>query len=149
MLFCSVVGVLLAGSYLAFWMLLDHEVTVQLDRQLLETARPLIADIVTEPNAQDVNRLDISGEFFEVLNSAGQIIQRSKNLAAPIDLQGISASVSEPTFGTAAIGNDHSIRVALIPYHHGSQVSILAVAISTLGTNGVLKSFGKEIWMSQ
>jgi signal transduction histidine kinase len=143
MLFCSVVGVLLAGSYLAFWALLDHEVTVQLDRQLLETARPLIADIVTEPNAKDVNRLDIPGEFFEVLNSTGQIIQRSQNLPAPIDLKAVSPSFSEPKFGTASIGNDHSIRVALIPFRHGSQVSVLAVAISTLGTNGVLESFGK------
>lgn len=142
-LFCSVVGVLLAASYLAFWVLLDHEVTVQLDRQLLETARPLIADIMTEPNAQDVSRLDIPGEFFETLTPDGQIQQRSKNLAAPIDLRGLSPAVSKPTFGTAAIESDASIRVALIPYRHGTQTSILAVAISTQGTNGVLESFGK------
>ena len=67
LLFTTVVGVLLAGSYLAFWGLLAHEVPTQLNRQLLETARPLIADIVTEPNAKDVNRLDIAGEFFELL----------------------------------------------------------------------------------
>jgi len=48
-LFCSLVGVLLAGSYLAFWVLLAHEVSTQINRQLLETARPIIADIVTEP----------------------------------------------------------------------------------------------------
>jgi len=59
LLFTTVVGVLLAGSYLAFWALLAHEIPTQLNRQLVETARPLIADIVTEPNAQDVNRLDI------------------------------------------------------------------------------------------
>lgn len=142
MLFCSVVGVLLAGSYLAFWMLLDHEVTVQLDRQLLETARPLIADIETEPNAKDVNRLDIPGEYFEVLNSDGQILQHSINLPAAINLKGVSRSVSQPTFGSASIGNDNSIRVALIPYRHGSQVSVLAVAISMHGTKGVLEGFG-------
>ena len=142
-LFCSVVGVLLAGSYLAFWMLLDHEVTVQLDRQLLETARPLIADIMSEPNAKDVNRLDIPGEFFEVLNQDGQIFQRSSNLPAPIGLKGISPSIAKPIFGNATVGNDEYMRVALIPYHHNGQTSILAVAISKHGTNGVLESFGK------
>jgi hypothetical protein len=51
--------VLLAGSYLAFWGLLAHEVTAQLNCRLLETARALIADIVTERKEQDVSRLDI------------------------------------------------------------------------------------------
>src|SRR6266478_4590157 len=96
-LFCSVVGVLLAGSYLAFWGLLAHEVSAQINRQLLETARPLIADIITEPNAQDVSRLDIPGEFFELLDSAGRGLQRSRNITAPIDLNGIHFAVSHPT----------------------------------------------------
>src|SRR5438132_10549199 len=46
LLFCTVVGVLLAASYLAFWGLLAHAVHTQLNRQLLETARPIIADMV-------------------------------------------------------------------------------------------------------
>jgi len=142
-LFCSVVGVLLAGSYLAFWGLLAHEVSAQINRQLLETARPLIADIITEPNAQDVSRLDIPGEFFELLDSAGRVLQRSRNTAAPIDLKGMSPVVSQPTFGLAAMGNSESVRIALIPYQQGNQQRVLAVAIPTFGTNRVLDSFGR------
>ena len=63
LMFTSVVGVLLALSYLAFFALLAHEIPAQLNRQLLETGRPLVADIVTEPDAQDIKRLDIPGEF--------------------------------------------------------------------------------------
>src|SRR5256885_9185811 len=111
LLFTTVVGVLLAGSYLAFWGLLAHEVPTQLNRQLLETARPLIADIVTEPNAKDVNRLDIPGEFFELLDSRGRVLQRSRNVTAPIDLNGISPAVSRPTFGIATIGHAQSVRI--------------------------------------
>jgi len=142
-LFCSVVGVLLAGSYLAFWGLLAHEVSAQINRQLLETARPLIADIITEPNAQDVSRLDIPGEFFELLDSAGRVLQRSRNTAAPIDLKGMSPVVSQPTFGLAAMGNSESVRIALIPFEQGNQQRVLAVAIPTFGTNRVLDSFGR------
>ncbi len=142
-LFCSVVGVLLAGSYLAFWGLLAHEVSAQINRQLLETARPLIADIITEPNAQDVSRLDIPGEFFELLDSAGRVLQRSRNTAAPIDLKGMSPVVSQPTFGLAAMGNSESVRIALIPFQQGNQQRVLAVAIPTFGTNRVLDSFGR------
>jgi len=142
-LFCSVVGVLLAGSYLGFWGLLAHEVSAQINRQLLETARPIIADIITEPNAQDVSRLDIPGEFFELLDSAGRVLQHSRNISAPIDLKGISPAVSQPTFGLAAMGNSESVRIALIPFQQGNQQRLLAVAIPTLGTNRVLDSFGR------
>src|SRR5437868_5920278 len=143
LLFTTVVGVLLAGSYIAFWALLAHEVSAQIHRQLRETARPLIADIVTEPNAQDVNRLDIPGEFFEVLDSSGQVIQRSANLTAPINLKGLNSTPSHPSFGIATIGNGQLVHAALIPFLQGSQPRALVVAISTQGTNRVLDSFGK------
>jgi signal transduction histidine kinase len=142
-LFTTVVGVLLATSYLAFWGLLAHEIPTQLNRQLLETARPIIADIVTEPNAQDVNRLDIAGEFFEVMDPNGVVFQHSKNLTTLIDLTGLSPSVLHPTFGIGAIGKVQSVRVALIPFQQGNQRRVLVVAIPTLGTNSVLDSFGR------
>src|SRR5207245_11582066 len=86
-LFCSVVGVLLAASYLAFWGILAHEVSAQINRRLLETARPIIADIITEPNAKDVDRLDIPGEFFELLQPAGQVLQWSSTIASTADMR--------------------------------------------------------------
>ena len=142
-LFSSVVGVLLAGSYVAFWVLLSHEIPTQLNRQLLETARPLIADIVTEPNAQDINRLDIPGEFFELLDATGHVFQRSKNLTTPISLDGINLSFSHPTFGIASMGDAQSVRVALIPFQQANQTRLLMVAIPTLGTNRVFDSFAR------
>src|SRR5256885_14925007 len=90
LLFCTVVGVLLAGSYLAFWGLLAHAVHSQLNRQLLETARPIISDMIAEPDAQDINRLDLPGEFFELLSPNGKVLQQSKNLPVPINLNGRS-----------------------------------------------------------
>jgi two-component system OmpR family sensor kinase len=142
MLFCTVVGVLLAGSYLAFWGLLAHAVHTQLNRQLLETARPIISDMVSEPDAKDVNRLDLPGEFFELLDQKGQVLQQSKNLAGPMKLDGLSLAGSRPTFGIAALENGETVRVALIPFQLGDQARIFAVAIPTFGTNRMLDSFG-------
>ena len=143
LLFTTVVGVLLAGSYLAFWGLLSHEIPTQLNRQLLETSRPLIADIITEPNAQDIKRLDIPGEFFELLDASGGILQSSRNLTTPIALNGMSLPVSRPSFGIATIGNAQTVRVALIPFQQANQLRVLVVAIPTLGTNRVLDTFGR------
>src|SRR5437016_7043071 len=143
LLFCTVVGVLLAGSYLAFWGLLAHAVHTQLNRQLLETARPIISDMVSEPDAKDVDRLDLPGEFFELLDQNGHVLQQSKNLAAPMKLNGLNLSDSRPTFGIAALENGETVRVALIPFRQGNQALIFAVAIPTFGTNRVLDSFGR------
>jgi signal transduction histidine kinase len=142
LLFCTVVGVLLAGSYLAFWGLLSHEVSTQLNRQLVETARPIIADLMTEPSEQDVNRLDFPGEFFELLDPEGHVLQRTKSLAAPIDLKGMSPGVSRPTFGIGATSNREEVRVALIPFQQANHPRLFVVAIPTLGTNTVLENFG-------
>ncbi len=142
LLFCTVVGVLLAGSYLAFWGLLAHTVHTQLNRQLLETARPIISDMVTEPDAKDVNRLDLPGEFFEVLDQNGHVLQQSKNLDAPMKLTGLNLADSQPTFGIASLENGETVRVALIPFQLGNRARIFAVAIPTFGTNRVLDSFG-------
>src|SRR6202022_1313878 len=94
LLFCTVVGILLAASYLAFWGLLAHAVHTQLNRQLLETARPIISDMVSEPDAQDINRLDLPEEFFELLDQNGQVFQQSKNLAGPMKLDGLNLADS-------------------------------------------------------
>jgi hypothetical protein len=141
-LFCTVVGVILAASYLAFWALLAHEVSSQLNRQLQETTRPIVADLIAEPDSQDIDRMDIAGQFFELLDPAGHVLQRSLNLAAPIDLKGISTSISQPTFGFAALSTGEAVRIALIPFQQGTKPLVLAVAIPTFGTNRVVDSFG-------
>src|ERR1700730_8857784 len=141
-LFCTVVGVILGASYLAFWGLLAHEVSTQLNRQLQETTRPIVADLIAEPSSQDINRMDIAGQFFELLDPAGHVLQRSRNLEAPIDLKGLSISISQPTFGIATLGTGESVRIALIPLQQGTKPLVLAVAIPTFGTNRVVDSFG-------
>src|ERR1700732_1519057 len=115
-LFCSVVAGLLAVSYLAFWALLNREVGAQLNRQLLETARPIIADLIAEPNVEDVNNLNIPDEFFELLNADGVVLQRSANLYSPINLRGMNARVTKPTFRGGGLDDGRHVRVALIPF---------------------------------
>lgn len=141
-LFCSVVGVLLAASYLAFWGLLARAIPTQLNRQLLETSRPIIADIASEPNARDVERLDIPGQFFELLDAGGKVLQRSRNLTDAIDLKGLKLNDSHPVFGIGSVGNSESVRVALIPFEQAAGKRLLAVAIPTFGTNRLLDTFG-------
>jgi two-component system, OmpR family, sensor kinase len=144
LLFCSVVGVLLAASYLAFWALLARAIPVQLNRMLLETAQPIISDISSEPNARDVERLDIPGQFFELLDADGNVLQRSKNLSHDIELQGLKLRAASPAFGIGSVGDSESVRVALIPFRQAGpagQQRAMAIAIPTFGTNRLLDTF--------
>src|SRR6266480_1892987 len=142
LLFCTVVGVILAASYLAFWGLLAHAVHTQLNRQLLETARPIISDLVSEPNAKNISRLDLPGEFFELLDQERRVLQRSKNLAAPMKLDGTNRGDSSPAFGRAALDSGETVRVALIPFQQAGQNRVFAGAIPTFVTNRELDKCG-------
>ncbi|HEX3544461.1 MAG TPA: HAMP domain-containing sensor histidine kinase [Candidatus Acidoferrum sp.] len=141
-LFCSVVAGLLAVSYLAFWALLNSEVGAQLNRQLLETARPIIADLIAEPNVEDVNNLNIPDEFFELLNADGVVLQRSANLTSPIKFKSINPRVTEPTFDTGSLDDGRRVRLALIPFRVPTGPRVLAVAIRTSRFGSTLENFG-------
>lgn len=142
-LFGTVVSLLLAASYLAFLGLLAHEIPAQLNRQLEETARPLLADISAEPQAHDVERLDIPGEFFEVLDSHGNVLQKSHNLTAPLNLQPFDPALNHSTYQLLNVDQGQTLRAAIIPFQQAGQVKFLAIAIPTLGTNRVMDSFAK------
>jgi len=145
LLFCTVVSVLLVASYLAFWGLLAHEIPSQLNHQLQENGRLLIADVAAEPEAHDIERLDIPGEFFELLDANGHVLQKSRNLPAPITLLPFDPSASQSTYQVVNIGGDQSVRVAIIPFEQANQKRFLAVAIPTFGTNRVLDTFGRIV----
>jgi signal transduction histidine kinase len=141
-LFCSVVAGLLAVSYLAFWALLNREVSAQLNRQLEETARPVIADLISEPDAEDVNNLNIPDEYFELLQPDGTVLQRSKNLSSPLKLKDIGPEIEKPTFGSGSLPNGRHLRIALIPFQQFREPRVLAVAIRTSRFGSTLENFG-------
>jgi len=146
-LFCSVVAGLLAVSYLAFWALLDREVRAQLNRQLQETARPIIADLIAEPDVEDVNNLNIADEFFELLDSKGTVLQRSKNLPAPLNFSEIDLRVSQPTFGTGDLPDGSHVRMALLPFHQVNESRILVVALKRSRFGSTLENFGSAAFI--
>src|SRR3989475_5657113 len=122
LLFCAVVGVLLAGSHLAIYALLSREVHIQLDRQLQGAARPIIADLVSDPNEEDVNELNLPDEYFELLDPSGRVLQRSMNLRErPLDLGGAGPDMSRPVFRTVNDPSRGRLRLALIPFRRGTE----------------------------
>ena len=142
-LFCTVVGVLLVGLHLALGLLLAREVRQQLDRQLLATARPVMADLITDPaDDQDVSELDVPDSYFVLLDAvSGRILQMSKNLhGQPLEMGAASLMLSEPAFHLVS-GPRGQLRLALIPFDRAKRKLVLAVAAPNHFAKEVLEQF--------
>src|SRR5215469_14691184 len=104
-LFCTAVGVLLVISHIGLGFLLAREVRSQLDRQLLATARPVIADLITDPaDEDDVNQLNVPDCYFELIDPlSGRVLQMSQNLAGrSLDLRAAAGPQAEPVFSVVS-----------------------------------------------
>jgi signal transduction histidine kinase len=146
LLFCAVVGVLLSTSYLGFYALLDHVVHAQLDQRLLATAGPVVADLVADPLEQDVNQLDIPGQYFAVVDRSGRLLQRSKNLQSEdLDLGALALDISQPTFGSLLPGRHGPWRFVLVPFEQTHQPRLLLLAMPSRDVTEILGRFKRAI----
>jgi len=144
LLFCAAAGVLLIGSFVSAYVLFDRAVRSQLDRQLTETAGPIIADQITDPEEKDVDQLNLPEAYFEVVDqSSGRVLQRSKNLKSDLPLRIAQPFPSEPLFQTLSASELGELRVALVPFRVGNQRWALAVAGPTREVRAALGTFTK------
>jgi two-component system OmpR family sensor kinase len=139
LLFCAVVGVLLAVSYLGFYALFSRHVRAQLDRQILNTASPVVADLAADPTEQDVNQLNVPGEYFELLDSSGRVLQSSVNLKSRrLDLGALPFNESLPVFLNLNNAERGRLRLAAIPFRRGGEIQRLVLAMPTRDADRVL-----------
>ncbi len=143
LLFSVVVGSLLALSYLGFYALLVREVRAQVDRQLLEAAGPVVADLNADPNDEDVEQFNLPDEYFEILDPSGRVLRRSRNLTAPLGIGVQPLDRAKIVFRTLEDGDRGRLRLTLIPLvpRAGADVRLLAFAMSTRDSDLVLGRF--------
>ena len=127
-LFCAVVGLLFAASYTGFYLVFRRFIRDQLDLMLRESAAPIVADLMIDPGDKDVDELNIDGEYFEVLDNAGAVLQRSVNLRAPLPLSFGAANEPIP-LQTIVTGGNGELRVAIVPFMAGPQRWFLVAAL--------------------
>src|SRR3984893_16384044 len=145
LLFSAIVGVLLAGSYLGFYLLLYRQVGAQLDRQLLVAAARILRDLAAEPNSHDIDELDVSDAYFQLVDRSGNILQHSKNLNQSLISQDTRLDLPKPTFVTTTKSEGGSLRVALIPVKYGTQPLVMIAAMPVRDSEQVLSSFRRLI----
>jgi len=124
-LFCVTAGLLLGVSYTGLYVVFQRVVRGHFDRRITEIAAPIIADIAVDPDDKDVDLLNITDEYFEVLDSSGKVLQRSRNLHENLP---VSLQLGFQTIHLSSIGE---IRASLIPYQAGENSWIFVAAAST------------------
>jgi signal transduction histidine kinase len=146
LLFCAVVGVLLTASYLGFYALFHRQVRAEMDHQILNTASPVVADLTTDPNEQDVNQLNVPGEYFELLDTSGRVLQSSVNLQGrPLDLGSRAPNNSQPVFRTLKHTEHGRLRLGVVPFRRGNETVLLILAMPTRDADRVLADIRRMI----
>jgi two-component system, OmpR family, sensor kinase len=140
-LFCAVVGVLLALSYGGFYVMFERVMNGQLDRQLQDTAGPIVADLTADPEEKDIDRLDIPGQYFEVIDPSGAVQQRSANLKSQLPL-----SVNQP-FQSIQTASEGSLRIGLTPFTADGKTGLLVVAASTREVDSALATLRRSAFV--
>jgi signal transduction histidine kinase len=141
LLFCMVVGGLFLGTYAIIYSIFARELRAQLDRQLSEAARPMVADLATNAPEQDVFQLDLPDQYLELLDSSGKPLNMSRNWREhPIDVGSLDFQSSQPIFQTVR-GSRGYLRVELIPFQLEKQPVVLAIAGPTRDIDTVLLHF--------
>jgi two-component system OmpR family sensor kinase len=131
LLFCAVVGVFLASTLFVIYGLFSREMLSQLDCRLLRVGSTVVAQMVSDPTKQNVENLDVPKEYFEVVDSSGRVLEKSKNLSGrPIDLGG-EPDLSRVLFRTTENVEQGRQRLALIPFKQGSEQRVLVITMPT------------------
>lgn len=129
LLFCIVIGVFLAGTYEVVYASFVRAIRADLDERLLDTAKPVIAELKARPNDLHISGLPISGQVFQVLGSSGNIIERSR-IPDEFELDVQTLPYDKPVFYTVPrkVG---AMRAAVIPFRVKDEFKWLVIAEPT------------------
>jgi two-component system, OmpR family, sensor kinase len=137
LLFCFTVGVLLLGSYAAFYFAARTVIRTQLDRRMAEASGLLAADLNSDPDDADIAVMEIPNEYFETISANGNVLALSKNLHGRA--MAWNATPRNPvTVRDPALGR---LRVFATPVRHGSTQETLLLATPTRDTDQILAGF--------
>jgi signal transduction histidine kinase len=125
LVFCLAAGALLAVCYGGFYAIFQRVLRDQFDRRLGEIAAPIIFDIAGDPEDKDVDLLDLPYEYFEVLDTSGKVLQRSRNLSADLPIG------AQPGLRTVQLSGIGEVRLTTIPFQAGPNHWLFVAAGST------------------
>jgi two-component system OmpR family sensor kinase len=130
LLFCVVIGVFLAGTYVVVYDSFAREVRSALDDRLLDIARPAIAAVVAHPLEHHIAGLQLDGQVLQLLGPDGRILEQSNGMTQFDIPKGTLPQEPTPVFRdfqTVA----GTLRAAIIPFRRQGELFWFVIAEST------------------
>ncbi len=154
-LFTVLAGGLLAGACITFYAILSRVLTAQFDQRLLGAVRPVAADLAPEPEDlalpsglpdDDVGKLNIPGEYFELFSDSGRLLQQSANLQGrPLDPGRLPGKVAGPVYWAFRDGRRGPMRAVLVSVQRGPSACLLLLAMPSAEIGEALAAFRRMI----
>jgi two-component system, OmpR family, sensor kinase len=143
LLFCVVIGVFLAGTYIIVYDSFVREVRRALDDRLLDAARPVVAGLMADRAQHHFAGLQIDGQFLQLLGPDGQVVEQSGGTNRLRISPELLQQSARPWFETFLTDQD-SLRTAIIPILVQGEPRWFVIAESTARVDQIESSFRTE-----
>ena len=130
LLFCFVIGALMATTCATVYSIFVNSMRAEWDRHLVDIARPMMADLSSDPQKDDLADLNLGDQRLLVFDSLGRLLNQSRNSDPGMLLIG-----SFPQSRSLVFRNLDSpagrVRAALIPFQSNGRPLWFVVAQPT------------------
>src|SRR5580704_6915986 len=130
LLFCIVIGVFLAGTYIVVYNSFVHEVRLALDDRLLDAARPVIAELIAHPAPPHFDDLEVDGQILQLLGRDAKVLEKSRE-SAELKISPESLHESARPFFQTVASEQGNLRTAIVPIVVAGERRWFVIAEST------------------
>ncbi len=141
LLFCTVMGVFLAGTYVVVYRSFRKEIREGFDSRLLDTAKPLIAQIESNPGVNHIASLPVPDHLLEVLDGNGRVLEASQ-MTEQVDVSSLRPlPETQPEFRMLHLVGGRESRMAIVPFKVGAESRWFVIAESTVRIDQIEGAF--------
>src|SRR5258708_25535094 len=116
LLFCFVIGALMAITCATVYSIFVKTIRAELDQDLVHAARPMMADLYADPQKDDLSELNLREQMLLVFDQNRHLLSKTKN-GHPFVVHRIAVLPNSPALTFRTLDTPQSrCRAALIPF---------------------------------
>lgn len=141
LLFCIVMGVFLAGTYVVVYRSFSKEVRNGFDARLLDVAQPLITQIQANPQEGHIASLAMRDHLMAILDGDGRVLEMSQTPERVDALFFRPLPATQAEFRMLHLSSGRELRAALVSFKVGQDTRWFVIAEPTSRIDSVEASF--------
>ena len=131
LLFCFVIGALMAITCATVYSIFVKTIRAELDQDLVHAARPMMADLYADPQKDDLSELNLREQMLLVFDQTGHLLSKTKNVDSGI-VDRIAVLPKSPALTFRTLDTPQGrVRAALIPFESNHRLWWFVIAQPT------------------